>query len=73
MVENFYKQLLEESTTGYAYHKIICDEEGIPYDFEIMEVNTVVEILIGLKEKDLVGRKFTDAFSYIGKDEYDWI
>ncbi|UTW69553.1 hypothetical protein KHA80_22925 [Anaerobacillus sp. HL2] len=51
LVENFYKQLLEESTTGYACHKIVCDEEGIPCDYEIMEVNTVVEILTGLRRK----------------------
>ena len=25
MDDNFYKQVIDESPTGYAYHRIICD------------------------------------------------
>jgi PAS domain S-box-containing protein len=73
MNDNFYKQLIEESPTGYAYHRIICDKDGIACDYEFIEVNSAFEALTGLKGSDIVGRKITEVLPGIRKGEFDWI
>jgi len=73
MNDNFYKQLIEESHTGYAYHKIICNEYGIACDYEFIEVNAAFEKLTGLKGSDIVGKRITEVLSGIGTSEFDWI
>ena len=67
MNKNFYKQLTEESPTGYAYHRIICDKDGAPCDYEFIEVNAAFEVLTGLKRCDIVGRKVTEVLPDIKK------
>jgi hypothetical protein len=49
MKDNFYKQLIEKSKAGYAYYRIICDEDGIPCDYEFIEVNATFEKLTGIQ------------------------
>jgi diguanylate cyclase (GGDEF)-like protein/PAS domain S-box-containing protein len=73
MNDMFYKQLIKESPAGYAYHKIICDENGIPCDYEFIEVNSAFEALTGLKGSDIIGRKITEVLPSIEQSEFDWI
>ena len=47
MNDYYYKQLMEDSPIGYAYHKIISDKEGIPYGYELIEGNVAFEKLTG--------------------------
>ena len=48
MNDHYYKQLMEDSPIGYAYHRIICDKEAIPYEYEFIEGNVAFEKLTGL-------------------------
>ena len=73
MNENFYKRLIENSSTGYAYHKIICDKDGIPCDFEFIEVNVAFEKLTGLKGSDIVGKKITKVLPNLKESELELI
>ena len=73
MNDNFYKQLIEELPTGYAYNRIICDKDGIPYDCEFIEVNAAFEKFTGLKGSDIVGRRVTEILPGIREFEFDWI
>jgi len=73
MKDSFYKQLIEESQTGYAYHKIICDEYGIACDYEFIEVNAIFEKLTGLKNSKIVGRRVTEILPQIRTSEFNWI
>jgi len=70
---DFYKQVIDELPIGYAYQKIICDEAGIPCDYEFIEVNAAFEKLTGLKGSDIVGRKVTEVLPDIKKSKFDWI
>ena len=71
MNNNFYKQLIEESSIGYAYHKIICDDHGSPCDYEFIEVNAAFERFTGLICSDIVGRKITEILPDITKSDFD--
>lgn len=73
MDDNFYKQLVQEAPTGYAYHKIICKDDDLPYDYEFLEVNIAFERLTGLKGSNIIGRKFTEILSGIREKDFDWI
>jgi len=73
MDDNFYKQLIEKSLSGYAYHRVICDENGIPCDYEFIEINDAFERLTGLKGSDIIGRRITEVLPNISKEEFDWI
>ena len=46
---------------GFAYCKIITDEENRPIDFEYIMVNEAFERLTGLKKDDVVGKAATEA------------
>ena len=73
MNDNLYKQIIQKSLTGYAYHKMICDEEGNVCDFEVIEVNPAFEKLTGMKALNMIGRKITEVFPDIKESEFDWI
>lgn len=73
MNDNFYKQVIEESPTGYAYHKIICDKHNIACDYEFIEVNSAFENITGLQRSHIIGRRVTEVLPNVGKGEFDWI
>jgi hypothetical protein len=56
MKEDFCKSALKEAPVGYACNKIIFDKNGIPCDYEFLDVNSAFADLIGLAEKR-AGRK----------------
>lgn len=73
MANDFYKQLLNQSPMGYAYHRLICDQKGLPIDYEFIEINYMFEKLTGLKAADILGRRVTEVLSGILNDDFDWI
>ncbi len=72
MEGKFYEQLFSESQIGYAYHRIICDKDNNPCDYEILEANELYTLLIGLSGLDLIGKKISSIISN-AIDEFDWI
>jgi diguanylate cyclase (GGDEF)-like protein/PAS domain S-box-containing protein len=54
-----YRSLFENMLDGFAYCKMLYDEEGSPVDFVYLDVNAAFESLTGLK--DVVGKKVTEA------------
>lgn len=73
MNEKFYRQLMKELPYGYSYNKIICDESGIPCDYEILEVNASYERLTGLKSSRIIGRRISEVIPDIKESKFDWL
>lgn len=73
MTNEFYKQLINQSPIGYAYHKIICDQNEQPIDYEFIDVNLAFEQLTGLKRVDILGKKITEILPNILMDDFNWI
>lgn len=73
MNENFYKSVLNNSPMGYAYHKIVCDKDGTPCDYEYLEINSAFEKLTGLKSIDVIDKRVTNIFPAIKNSDFDWI
>lgn len=68
--ERHYRQLFEESISGFALHEIICDEHGKPIDYRFLSLNAAFENLTGLKAADVVGRRVREV---LPKTEDLWI
>ncbi len=68
-----YKSLFTEMLNGFAYHKIITDENGKPVDYVFLAINSAFEKLTGLKKGDIIGKKVTEVLPGIEKDQVDWI
>lgn len=68
-----YQHILNNFESGYAYQKIIVDSIGKPIDFEYIEVNPAFERLMGLKAKDILGKRVTEVIPDIKQKRIDWI
>lgn len=73
MKDNFYKQLVEKLPTGYAYHRIICDKNNIPYDYVFLETNAAFEKFTGLKAAQVIGKRMSEILPNTNKNEFNWI
>jgi PAS domain S-box-containing protein len=62
--ENF-RSLFMNMSEGFAYCKMIWDENGRPEDFVYLEVNDAFEKLTGLKRTDVLGKRVTEAIPSI--------
>lgn len=73
MDEKGYKLIIESSNFGYSYHRIICDDKGVPCDYEFLEVNTAFERHTGLNGKDIIGRRYTEVMEASSFGNAEWI
>lgn len=72
-MNDLYKSMIDQVSLAYAYHRIICDENGVPTDYEFVEVNPAFERMTGLKAEELIGKTVREALPGIISDEFDWI
>ncbi|MDQ2087059.1 PAS domain S-box protein [Herbivorax sp. ANBcel31] len=70
---NSYKQLLKELPVGYAYHKLVCDSNDNPIDYEFIDVNKSFEYFTGLNKSEVIGRKITEILPDFKDSDFDWI
>ncbi len=61
IMKNFQK-FLSYPLFGYAYHRIILDEQGKPIDYEFLEVSDNFEKIIGLPKNKVLGKTFREVF-----------
>lgn len=59
--EERYHNLFANMMDGFAFCKMIFDEENKPIDFVYLEVNSAFERITGLKRDLVVGKKVTEA------------
>jgi diguanylate cyclase (GGDEF)-like protein/PAS domain S-box-containing protein len=60
--ESRFRQLFSRMLDGFAYHRIVVDDEGRPVDYVFLEVNEAFERLTGLRSEDVVGEHGTEVF-----------
>jgi len=71
--EEKYRSLFENMNAGFAYHKVITDDNNKPIDYRYIEVNPAFEKFTGLKAKDMIGKNVTEILPGTEKDPADWI
>jgi len=55
--EERYRTLYSTMQEGVAQYQMLYDEDGNAFDYEIIDVNSAFETIIGLKRHQVVGRK----------------
>ena len=73
MNDSFHRQVINQLPTGYAYHRIICDQDGTPCDYEFLECNLAFERITSLSESDIVGRRITEVLPGLTTSAMSWI
>jgi len=73
MDDKNYKSILMKSPFGFAYHKIIVDNQGIPVDYEFLEVNPAFECITGLKAKEIIGKTVCEVVPGIRENDFDCV
>lgn len=71
--EEKYRLLFESSLDGFAYHRIVVDEQNRPVDYIFLEMNEAFERLTGLKRESVIGNRVTEVLPDIRLSEFDWI
>lgn len=73
MQDNQYKSILNKAPFGYAYHRILLDDKGLPIDYEFLEVNYAFEKITGLKADKIIGKTVCEVFPSIREGNFDWV
>jgi PAS domain S-box-containing protein len=68
-----YSLLFNNMINGFAYHKVLFDEDNKPIDYVFILVNDAFEVFTGLTRKDVIGNKVTEVIPGIKNAEIDLI
>lgn len=62
-IENeYFPVLFEHMTEGVALHELICDNNGTPVNYRILDINPAYELHTGLKRNDAKGKLATEVY-----------
>lgn len=61
--EEKYRTLYSSMNEGVAIHKLVYDNNQIPVDYEIIDVNPSYEEILGIKRADIIGKKASEAYN----------
>ncbi len=68
--EERYRGLFNSMDNGFSLNEIICDTDGTPIDYRIVEVNPAFEKVSGFSREKLMGKRAKEVFQE-GVD--DWL
>ncbi len=60
--EDKYRSLYYRMNEGVAFHEIIYDKSDRPVDYVTLDVNPAYESILGLKKKEVIGRKASQLY-----------
>ena len=67
-----YASLFANMQEGFAYHRVITDDEGNPVDYEYLVVNEAFIEMTGVPA-DIVGHTLREKLPEVAEGEFDWI
>lgn len=68
-----YSALFTNKINGMAHCRVITDEHGRPVNYQILQINTAFERIVGIKKEDIEGRRIKDVFPGIEDLAFDYI
>lgn len=70
---DLYQKIIHQAPMGYACHRIICNEAGVPVDYEFIEVNPAFEGFTGISTEAVTGRRISEVLPAVLTDSFDWV
>ncbi|MHA1909973.1 MAG: response regulator, partial [Candidatus Thorarchaeota archaeon] len=71
--EEQYRSLFENTPTGIAYHRILMDDDGKPFDYIFLDVNDAFTELTGLQKESTINQPVSKVIPTLVEDEFDWV
>jgi PAS domain S-box-containing protein len=71
--EEKFLGLFDNMAVGFAYNKIILDNDGIPVDYEFIDINSMFTQLTGLPRENTIGKRVTEILPGIENEPAGWI
>ncbi len=68
--ESRFRSLFDSMHEGFAFHEVICNDDGKVIDYRYLDLNPAFELLTGLKRENTIGRTVREVIPNI--EEY-WI
>jgi len=56
-----YEKLFENIPIAIAHHALLYNEEGQGNDYRFIDVNKAVEVIIGIKKDEIIGKKLSSV------------
>lgn len=72
-VKDRYLSLFNNRTNAIAHCRTITDENGNPFDYEVLQVNEAYTLITGIKKEDIEGRCAREVFPGIENLSFDYI
>ncbi|MEQ8191038.1 MAG: response regulator [Candidatus Eremiobacterota bacterium] len=66
-----YRSLFANMVDGFAYYRLLVDEQDRPVDYVFLSTNEAFHRISGLQ--DVTGKKITEVMPAIKDSPYDWI
>ena len=60
--EDLYSKIYLSMNEGVAIHRIIFNNNNIPINYEIIDVNPAFEEILGIKRKEMLGKNCSEVF-----------
>lgn len=57
---SFYKSAIDSSPIGYAYQRVVLDQNHYPFDYEFLEVNLAFERIAMVEKAKIVGKRVSE-------------
>lgn len=61
--EERYRLLFDHMTNGFVTHELVCNEEGTPIDYRILDANPSFELLTGISRDRAVGGRASQVYA----------
>lgn len=66
--ERKYAELFQSMSLGYAHNRICYDKEGSPVDFIYEDMNSVLEVLLGIPKEKCIGRRCSEIGHFVADE-----
>lgn len=73
MDNKLFASFVNNSIMPVACHKIVCDKDGVPVDYEFVDFNPAYERHTSVKSGTVIGKRVSEIIPNIKTSKYDWI
>lgn len=68
----FYQTIVEQTTIGYSYNKIIYNDAGKPVDYQFIEMNQAYESMINIQKNEWIGERISKLYKKMNTEPVSW-